>query len=77
MAALTAADIAFRVDGLQLHVFARPIEVGRIAVEQRVVMTELRTQQDGLEDLFLTLTAETQRDPADTTHEPQTAGAPS
>ncbi|HEX4980701.1 MAG TPA: ATP-binding cassette domain-containing protein [Ilumatobacteraceae bacterium] len=78
-AALTAANVAFRVDGLQLHVFARPIEVGRIAVEQQIVMTELRAQQDGLEDLFLTLTAESQRDAPDTTldtaHEPQIAGA--
>jgi ABC-2 type transport system ATP-binding protein len=78
-AALTAADVAFRVDGLQLHVFAQPIEVGRIAAEQRIVMTELRAQQDGLEDLFLTLTADTQRDaldtPLDTAHEPQIAGA--
>jgi hypothetical protein len=38
-------------------------------------MIELRAQQDGLEDLFLTLTAESQRDADDTTHEPQTAGA--
>jgi hypothetical protein len=38
-------------------------------------MTELRAQQDGLEDLFLTLTADTQRDATDTTLEPQTAGA--
>jgi ABC-2 type transport system ATP-binding protein len=74
-AALTAAGVGFRVDGLQLHVFARPIDVGRIAVEQQVVMTELRAQQDGLEDLFLTLTAETQREAPDTTPEPQTAGA--
>ena len=55
--------------------FARPIEVGRIAVEQLIVMTELRAQQDGLEDLFLILTAETQRDATDTTLEPQIAGA--
>jgi ABC-2 type transport system ATP-binding protein len=74
-AALTAANVAFRVDGLQLHVFAQPIEVGRIAIEQQIVMIELRAQQDGLEDLFLTLTAESQRDVSDTTHEPQTAGA--
>jgi ABC-2 type transport system ATP-binding protein len=56
-------------------VFARPIEVGRIAVEQQIVMTELRAQQDGLEDLFLALTAETQRDASDMTLEPQIAGA--
>lgn len=66
-AALTAADVAFRVDGLQLHVFAQPVEVGRIAVARQIVMTELRAQQDGLEDLFLTLTAETQREAAETT----------
>ncbi len=81
MAALTAANVAFRVDGLQLHVFAQPVEVGRIAAAQQLVMTELRAQQDGLEDLFLTLTAESQRDAAgvtahtDINHEPQTAGA--
>jgi ABC-2 type transport system ATP-binding protein len=36
--------------------------VGLVAREAGVALTELRTADGGLEDLFLTLTADTQRD---------------
>ena len=68
-AALDGAQIAFRPDGPLLHVFAPPVDVGRLAAHHQLVLIELRAQQDGLEDLFLTLTASDARD--------QLEGAPS
>jgi ABC-2 type transport system ATP-binding protein len=59
--ALTAARIAFRSDGLDLHVFAPPIEVGRLAAREQHVLIELRARQGGLEELFLELTAADER----------------
>ena len=37
-------------------------EVGRVALEASVVLTDLRSGAAGLEDLFLELTSDTQRD---------------
>ena len=36
--------------------------VGRVALDAGIVLTDLRAGQDRLEDIFLSLTAETQRD---------------
>ena len=52
---------------------ALPVDVGRIAAENRIVLTDLRPVQGGLEDLFLELTSDSQRD--DLAHAPQTSGA--
>ncbi|MCW2765614.1 MAG: ATP-binding cassette protein, partial [Nocardioides sp.] len=38
--------------------------VGRVAAENAFVLADLRTADGGLEDLFLALTSDTQRDPA-------------
>ncbi len=48
--------------GAGLRVEAAAEEVGRAALEARVVLTDLRSGQAGLEDLFLELTADTQRE---------------
>jgi ABC-2 type transport system ATP-binding protein len=61
-AALDADHVAFRTDGPLVHVFAPPVDVGRLAVRHQIALIELRAQQDGLEDLFLTLTASDARD---------------
>ena len=39
-----------------------PVEVGRVAADNTIVLTDLRSADGGLEDLFLALTSETQRD---------------
>ncbi len=47
-------------DGLKVE--ASPLEVGRVAADRQIVLTELREAAGGLEDLFLELTSDTQRD---------------
>jgi ABC-2 type transport system ATP-binding protein len=65
-AALKEAGHAVEEAGQGLRVHAAPAEVGRAALSARVVLTDLRDGGAGLEDLFLQLTAETQREvPAD------------
>ncbi len=49
-------------EGDGLRVSCAPDEVGRVALEVSVVLTDLRTGAAGLEDLFLELTSDTQRD---------------
>ncbi len=49
-------------EGEGLRVSCAPDEVGRVALEVSVVLTDLRTGAAGLEDLFLELTSDTQRD---------------
>ena len=63
----TPVGLGFRVD-------AMPVDIGRLAVERSIVLTDLRPVEGGLEDLFLELTSDTQRD--DLAHAPATAGAP-
>ena len=42
---------------------AEPVDVGRVAAERSIVLTDLRAgNEGGLEDLFLELTADTQRE---------------
>jgi ABC-2 type transport system ATP-binding protein len=48
--------------GSGLRVDAAPVEVGRASVEHGIVLTDLRSADGGLEDLFLALTEDTQRD---------------
>ena len=48
--------------GSGLRVDAAPVEVGRVSVEHGIVLTDLRSGDGGLEELFLTLTEDSQRD---------------
>ncbi len=48
--------------GTGMRVSAAPAEVGKAALESNVVITDLRDGGVGLEDIFLQLTAETQRE---------------
>ena len=50
------------------------VDVGRLAVERSIVLTDLRPVEGGLEDLFLELTSDTQRE--DFAQAATTAGAP-
>jgi len=50
------------LEGEGVRAGCAPEEVGRAALAAGVVLTDLRTGAAGLEDLFLQLTAETQRD---------------
>jgi ABC-2 type transport system ATP-binding protein len=60
--ALTDRGLSFVPVADGIRVDAQPVDVGRIAAERSIVLTELRTAGGGLEDLFLELTADTQRD---------------
>ena len=60
--ALTAKGFTVASAGEGLRVEVEPVEVGRTALEASVVLTDLRAAEGGLEDLFLELTAETQRE---------------
>jgi len=62
-AALTDKGMVFHPAGGGLRVTAEPVDVGRVAAEKQIVLTDLRAgNEGGLEDLFLELTADTQRD---------------
>ncbi len=60
--ALTGQGIALAPAGPGLRVEAEPVVVGRAALEVGVVITDLRTAEGGLEDLFLELTSDSQRE---------------
>ncbi len=60
--ALTQADIKHSTAGEGFLVEAAPVDVGRVAADHRIVLTDLRSGGAGLEDLFLELTADTQRE---------------
>jgi ABC-2 type transport system ATP-binding protein len=65
--------------GTGLRVDAPPVEVGTVAAESSIVLTDLRSADGGLEELFLTLTEDSQRDdlPAGAVQAPAvTEGAP-
>ncbi|NPD05743.1 ABC transporter ATP-binding protein [Nocardioides sp. zg-1308] len=60
---LEAADVPFTRAGSGLVVDADPEVVGRIAAQERVVLLELRSGgSEGLEEMFLGLTAATSRE---------------
>lgn len=60
--ALKTAGLPHTVAGDGFRVEAEPREVGRAAAQHGVVLVDLRPTEGGLEKLFLTLTAPTQRD---------------
>jgi len=59
----TATDPA-SPGGTTLHVDAEPLQIGQIAAAERITLIELKAASGGLEDLFLQLTADTQREGA-------------
>ncbi|WP_122816763.1 ABC transporter ATP-binding protein [Nocardioides pantholopis] len=61
-AALRARGVESKPAGTGLRVSASPEDVGRAALDAGIVLTDLRTGSAGLEDLFLDLTADTQRE---------------
>ncbi len=61
-AALVARQLHAEPAGNGLRVDAQPVQVGTVALENGIVLTDLRPAEGGLEDLFLELTASTQRD---------------
>ena len=61
--ALTDKGLVVHTAGEGLRVTAEPVDVGRVAADHQIVLTDLRAgNEGGLEDLFLELTADTQRD---------------
>lgn len=60
--ALKAKGYSVEPIGTGMRVSAAPAEVGKAALEANVVLTDLRDGGAGLEDIFLQLTAETQRE---------------
>jgi ABC-2 type transport system ATP-binding protein len=60
--ALKAKDIIVASAGEGLRVETEAVEVGRTALEAGIVLIDLRAAEGGLEDLFLELTAEAQRE---------------
>ncbi|MGB9012346.1 MAG: ATP-binding cassette domain-containing protein [Aeromicrobium sp.] len=62
-AAATDAGLTVLASGDGLRIEADPLDVGRIAAQQGLVLAELRAADGaGLEEMFLQLTSETQRD---------------
>ena len=59
---LRERGLAVTAAGAGLRVEAAAVDVGRAAAEHGIVLTDLRAADGGLEDLFLELTADTQRD---------------
>ena len=60
--ALRAKGYTVSVAGSGLYVDAAPVDVGTVAAEGAIVLTDLRSADGGLEELFLTLTEDSQRD---------------
>ena len=60
--ALEAAGFEVSAAGDGLRVETDPVNVGRIAADKQFVLTDLRPAEGGLENLFLELTADTQRE---------------
>src|SRR5262245_24203187 len=60
--ALSAAGLATSHDQGAVRAEAEPSVVGLVAREYGLALTELRADEGGLEDLFLQLTADTQRE---------------
>ncbi|WP_114422868.1 ABC transporter ATP-binding protein [Nocardioides houyundeii] len=61
-AALQGAGLAHVAAGDGFRVDVEPVVVGRLAADQKIVLTDLRAADGGLEKLFLELTSDTQRD---------------
>jgi len=65
-AALADQGFAATPQGEGLRVECATVDVGRVAAERQIVLTDLRAVEGGLEDLFLELTSDTQREDAPT-----------
>jgi ABC-2 type transport system ATP-binding protein len=82
-AALAGSGLVHGPAGTGFRVQATPVEVGRIALAAGLVLIDLRPVEGGLEQLFLTLTADTQREahaphgaaPTSSSTNPSTNGA--
>jgi len=61
-AAVRAKGYDLERAGQGLRVHATAVDIGRLAVAKRIVLTDLRPGGAGLEDLFLELTSDTQRE---------------
>jgi len=59
---LTEQGISVTPAGHGLRVETQPVEIGRLSVEHGIVLTDLRAAEGGLEELFLNLTEDTQRE---------------
>lgn len=66
--ALRQEGYATTADGAGFRVAASTAEVSRAALKHQVVLTELRNGSAGLEDLFLELTSDTQREGVSASH---------
>ncbi len=62
VAALGQHGYSVTPEGDLLRVGCTPADVGRVALEHSIVLTDLRNGGAGLEDLFLQLTSDSQRD---------------
>jgi len=60
--ALRAKGYEVEAAGQGLRVQASPVDVGKVAAASRIVLVDLRPGGAGLEDLFLELTSDTQRE---------------
>jgi ABC-2 type transport system ATP-binding protein len=60
--ALDSEGIAYAEHGTGLRVEAEALQVGKLAAAHQLTLVELRPTDGGLEDLFLELTADAQRD---------------
>ena len=60
--ALEAAGLPVHPAGDGLRVDGEPIQVGQVAADKQLVLTDLRPADGGLENLFLELTSDSQRD---------------
>jgi ABC-2 type transport system ATP-binding protein len=60
--ALQAKGYAVVAAGTGLRVETATVDVGTVAAERQIVLTDLRSADGGLEDLFLALTEDTQRE---------------
>ena len=60
--ALAAAGYVVTPAGDGLRVEAETAQVGQVAADKQIVLTDLRAAGGGLEELFLKLTADTQRE---------------
>ncbi len=74
--ALAREGLSSEPEGSGLRVRADTAEVFRVAAEHRVVLTDLRSGAQGLEDLFLELTSSTQRETVPATGELASTSGP-
>jgi ABC-2 type transport system ATP-binding protein len=73
--ALIAAGLTVNHAGEGLRVDAETLQVGQVAADKQIVLTDLRPADGGLENLFLELTSESQRDDLTHTDDPDGAAA--